>query len=67
LKAALGHYEKALKVHPGETHILYNIGRLHLDLKEPETGKSFFVKALEVDPDFKEAQEVLSAIELGTI
>lgn len=64
---ALKHYKKALKVHPDEPHILYNIGRLHLDLKDPEKAKTFFIQAIEIYPAFIEAQEVLNAIELGTI
>jgi tetratricopeptide (TPR) repeat protein len=63
---ALKHYEKALKIHPDTPHIYFNMGRLHLDLNDPRKAKGFFMKAIEVDPSFKAAREVLSAIELGT-
>ncbi|GAB6095159.1 hypothetical protein JCM14469_14110 [Desulfatiferula olefinivorans] len=66
-KNALKNYEKALRIHPEETFILYNVGRLHLDLKDPGKAAEFFEKALIIDPDFIEARQVLDAIELGTI
>jgi tetratricopeptide (TPR) repeat protein len=64
--SALKHYQKALKIHPNTPHIYYNMGRLHLDLNDPGKAKLFFAEALKKDPDFKEAKEVLNAIELGT-
>ena len=36
LKTSLNYYQKALKVHPKEPHIHYNIGRLFFELKRPE-------------------------------
>ncbi|MFH0730126.1 MAG: tetratricopeptide repeat protein [Pseudomonadota bacterium] len=63
---ALKHYQKALRIHPNSPHIHYNMGRLHLDLNDPGKAKLFFTKAVELDPSFKEAKEVLSAIELGS-
>jgi pentatricopeptide repeat protein len=64
---ALKNYEKALKIHPEETYILYNIGRLFLDMKDPGKAMEYFERAVIIDPDFKEARQVLDAIELGTI
>lgn len=64
---ALKNYEKALRIHPEETYILYNVGRLYLDMKDPAKATEFFEKAVLIDPDFKEAKQVLDAIELGTI
>ncbi len=64
---ALKQYEKALKIHPDEPNIHYNIGRLHVDMKNLEAAKFHFKKALTYDPGFKEAREVLDAIELGTL
>jgi len=66
-QSALSHYKKALKVHPDEPYIYYNIGRLHLDMKETEKAKEFFQKALEKDPDFEEAKQVIKAIDLGIV
>ena len=67
LKTSLNHYQKALKVHPNEPHIHYNIGRLYFELKLPDKARTCFNKALELDPDFNEANEVLNAMEIGTI
>lgn len=64
---ALNHYMKALKIHPGEPNIYYNIGRLHVDMKDLNMAKSYFKRALTFDPNFKDAREVLNAIELGTL
>lgn len=66
-KTALKNYQKALKVHPDRASIHYNIGRLYIELKDPEMAKNYFTKALKKDPDFKEAREVLEAIEVGTL
>ncbi len=66
-KEALKQYKKALKIHTEEVYILYNVGRLYIDMNEPENAIEYFEKALIVDPDFKEAREVLDAITLGSI
>ncbi|MBI9086669.1 MAG: tetratricopeptide repeat protein [Desulfobacterales bacterium] len=65
--AALKYYQKALRIHPRETSIYYNIGRLHIDLKNSQQARVFFEKALEIDPAFKEAKDVIHAIDLGTL
>jgi len=62
---ALKHYEKALKIHPKEPNIYYNIGRIHLDMKNPEKAESYFRTALRLDPGFEDARQVLHAIDLG--
>jgi tetratricopeptide (TPR) repeat protein len=67
LKNSLMHYQKALKIHPKAPHIYYNIGRVHVDMNNLEEGETNFKHALKLDPDFKEAQEALDAIELGQI
>jgi tetratricopeptide (TPR) repeat protein len=64
---ALSHYKKALKVHPDEPYIYYNIGRLYLDLKDTDQAKDFFQQALERDRDFEEAKQVIKAIDLGIV
>jgi len=64
---ALKHYEKALKIHPKEPNIFYNIGRIHIDMKNPDKAEPYFRTALRLDPGFKDARQVLHAIELGAI
>jgi tetratricopeptide (TPR) repeat protein len=64
---ALKQYKKALKVHPDEPYIYYNIGRLYLDMKKIESAKSYFEQALEKEPLFDEARQVIKAIDLGIV
>ncbi len=64
-KKALGSYAKALKIHPDHPQIHYNIGRLFLELKQPQKAKPHFKRAITIDPGFTESREVLRAIELG--
>ncbi len=66
-QVALTQYKKALKVHPDEPFIYYNIGRLYLDLKDTDQAKKYFLQALEKDQEFKEAKQVLKAIDLGIV
>lgn len=64
---ALNQYKKALKVHPDEPYIYYNIGRLYLDLKDDVSAKQYFTDALKKDPGFDEARQVIKAIDLGIV
>lgn len=64
---ALAQYKKALKVHPDEPYIYYNIGRLYLDMKETEQAKDYFRMALDKDSSFDEAKQVIKAIDLGLV
>ncbi len=66
-ESALVHYKKALKIHPDEPYIFYNIGRLYLDMKDMEKAKQFFQSALEKDSGFEEARQVIKAIDLGMV
>ena len=66
-QTALTQYKKALKVHPDEPYIYYNMGRLYLDMKETAQAKRFFQQALEKDPGFEEAKQVIKAIDLGIV
>lgn len=63
---ALYNYKKAIVIHPDRSRIYYNIGRLYIEMKDPETAKINFIIALELEPDFTDAAEVLEAMELGT-
>ncbi|SLM30221.1 Tetratricopeptide TPR_1 repeat-containing protein [Desulfamplus magnetovallimortis] len=66
-RTALNHYNKALRVHPDEPNIYYNIGRIHLDMKDMEKARELFQKAVEIDNSFIEAKQVIKAIDLGVI
>jgi tetratricopeptide (TPR) repeat protein len=67
LDTSLMHYEKALKIHPEGPHIYYNIGRVYMDKNLPKRAQYYFKMCLKFDPDFKEAREVLNAIELSVM
>ncbi|MCP3876544.1 MAG: tetratricopeptide repeat protein [Desulfobacteraceae bacterium] len=67
IDTALVQYKKALKVHPDEPYIYYNIGRLYLDKKDTTQAKQYFQTALEKEPEFKEAKQVIKAIDLGIV
>ncbi len=64
---ALHQYKKALKIHPDEPYIYYNIGRIYLDMKKSTKAKDYFQAALDKDHDFDEAKQVIKAIDLGLI
>ncbi len=64
---ALRQYKKALKVHPDEPYIYYNIGRLYLDMKNTTQAKIYFQAALDKDHGFEEAKQVIKAIDLGLV
>ena len=64
---ALKQYQKALKVHPDEPYIYYNMGRLYLDMKKKDEAKVQFELALAKDPSFDEAKQVIKAIDLGIV
>ncbi|MBF0243410.1 MAG: tetratricopeptide repeat protein [Desulfamplus sp.] len=64
---ALIHYNKALKIHPDEPNIYYNMGRIYLDMKNTDKARELFQKAVEIDSSFKEAKQVIKAIDLGVI
>jgi len=64
-KKSLYNYKKAIVIHPDRARIHYNVGRLYIEMKDPENAKPYFIKALKLEPDFEDAKEVLDAIELG--
>ncbi|MCG8617197.1 MAG: tetratricopeptide repeat protein [Desulfobacterales bacterium] len=67
MEQALQQYKKALKVHPDEPYIYYNIGRLYLDIKDMDNARKYFQAALDKDHGFEEAKQVIKAIDLGLI
>ncbi|WP_320044519.1 tetratricopeptide repeat protein [uncultured Desulfobacter sp.] len=67
IKEAMKQYKKALKIHPDEPYIYYNIGRLYLDAKNATKAKIYFQAALDKDHGFTEAKQVIKAIDLGMI
>ncbi len=64
---ALKHYSRALKIHPNEPHIYYNIGKLYIYMKEPQKAKTYFEGAVRIKPTFQDAKDIIKSIELGTL
>jgi len=60
---ALKCYHRALRIHPEEPYIYYNIGNLYVELKDLKKGKEYFEKALRFDPYFKEARDAVNILE----
>ena len=65
LKESLKAYEKALKVHQNDEFIYFNIARVHLDLGDSPAAQKYLRQALDINPSFHEALELLRATELG--
>lgn len=64
---AVQHYRQALKIHPKEPHIHFNIGKLYIHMKEPEKAIPYLETALKLDPNFKFAKDALNAIKMGSV
>lgn len=60
---ALQFYSRAQKLSPLDEHLLYNIGRVLIEVKEYKKARVMLAKAVEVNPDFGEAATVLKLLE----
>lgn len=49
--AALGYFERALQVRPGETRALVNLAALQLDRGQPAAAKSWMARFMKANPD----------------
>ncbi|OGW05284.1 MAG: hypothetical protein A2889_06230 [Nitrospinae bacterium RIFCSPLOWO2_01_FULL_39_10] len=56
---AIGNYEKAISIDPKDENLYYNLGRAYKETGDYKTAYEKVKKALELKPDFKEAQEYL--------
>ena len=56
---AIGNYEKAISIDPKDENLYYNLGRAYKEKGDFKTAYEKVKKALELKPDFKEAQESL--------
>ena len=65
LAEAVTQYEKALRVHPEDEHIYYNLARALLDLRNFKRAEGVLYKALQINPTFGPARELLRAVEMG--
>lgn len=62
-REAINEYFRALTVNPEDEVLHYNLGRAYLEAGEKPNAVTEFRKALELKPDFREAKEVLQAVE----
>lgn len=58
---ALTLYDKALHFHPKDEHLLYNKARCYWDMDQYKRAAEILAKALELNPDFKDAQLLMDA------
>lgn len=56
-------YNAMLRVAPEDSHILFNLARVHYDKSDHEACRQCLIKALEHDPDLKEARQFLDYLE----
>lgn len=62
---ALEQYKKALRVSPRDENILYNIGRIYYDQGELGMSREILMRAVDLNPGFGEAVEMLKVINLN--
>jgi len=62
-ESARNHLNVSLALDSSNPITYYNYGNLLVDMKEYEEAKEMYEKALELDGDFKEAQEELAKLE----
>lgn len=58
-------YQRAVKVNPQDERILYNMARSYLGLRDTAAACEVLRKAIELDPDFVEAENLLNSILSG--
>ena len=58
-------YQRAIKVNPTDERILYNMARSYLGLRDTVSASDILQRALELDPDFVEAENLLNSIQCG--
>ena len=61
-EAAVGEFQAAVELSPGEKVIHYNLGRNLAALNRLEEAKSRYLQAIEIDPDFAQAHTALGII-----
>ncbi len=58
---ALAQYEKALALRPDDPTLLFNMSKAYLSLEMRLKAKKTLRRVLEINPDFKEAEELFTA------
>jgi tetratricopeptide (TPR) repeat protein len=65
LDDAVTQYRKALKVHPDDENIMFNLSRAYIDRNEFDLAHETLNRALEANPDFTPARELRRSLEMG--
>jgi tetratricopeptide (TPR) repeat protein len=65
LDESLKAYQKAVLVHPDDEHIFFNMARCQIDLDMTAEARQALKRAIELNPGFVPARDLLRAIELG--
>jgi tetratricopeptide (TPR) repeat protein len=65
LQESVKAYEKAMRVHPDDENILFNLARVYLDLNHIPAAQEFLRKAVTLNSNFTAARDLLRATELG--
>jgi tetratricopeptide (TPR) repeat protein len=65
LQESVNAYEKAMKVHPKDENILFNLARVYLDLNDIPVAQDYLKRSIALNPDFIPARDLLRATELG--
>jgi Flp pilus assembly protein TadD len=58
-------YEKAMLVHPEDENIYFNLARANLEIDNPQAASHALKKAIQLNPEFVPAKDLLRAVELG--
>ncbi len=61
-KAAIDNYRKALRVSPDDANLYYNMGVAHLEAREADASIRALSQAVELNPGFSEAAQLLDRI-----
>lgn len=61
---AENYYVLALKTFPNNAAIYYNLGVLYVNKQNKAKAGAYFMKCLELDPDFKEAERMLQSLKM---
>ena len=57
---AVAAFKEALALNPAAPHVAYNIGLIYRDRREPTTAAEWFRRALETNPNDRDAQRLLA-------
>ena len=59
---AIAAFERALEINPATPHVAYNLGLIYLDRQELESALDYFRRAVQVNPNDRDAQNYLNQL-----